>query len=261
VSGKKFKEEGKMKRSAGNKLFCLCCMAAFAFSLSVLSASALEIEKLPGKTLSELVWGGILYDNWPKELGVKIDKTHPAYPPAGKKKGETTWRCKECHGWDYKGRVGIYSKGDNYTGIKGIRDNANQNPEEIIKILKSDTHAFGDMLPERALKSLALFVSLGQIDMDPYIDRATKKPVGDPISGGRIYLTTCLKCHGEDGKKINFKDEKTPEYIGTVAKKNPWEALHKVRFGHPEAQMPAMVFLGLREQLDLLSFCQTLPEK
>jgi thiosulfate dehydrogenase len=28
--------------------------------------------------------------------------THPSYPKAGKKTGAGTWRCKECHGWDYE---------------------------------------------------------------------------------------------------------------------------------------------------------------
>ena len=30
---------------------------------------------------------------------------------------------------------------------------------------------------------------------------------------------------------MNFKTEEKPEYVGTVAVKNPWEALHKIRFG------------------------------
>jgi len=46
--------------------------------------------------------GGRIYANWADELGSELPgTTHPAYPAAGKKKGKTTWRCKECHGWDY----------------------------------------------------------------------------------------------------------------------------------------------------------------
>ncbi len=51
--------------------------------------------------------GGQLYDNW--MAVTEADKpigTHPAYPKAGKKKGASTWRCKECHGWDYMGKDG-----------------------------------------------------------------------------------------------------------------------------------------------------------
>jgi thiosulfate dehydrogenase len=134
-------------------------------------------------------------------------------------------------------------------------------PAEIVKVLKNDTHAFGNMLSENDYEALALFVSLGQIDVDLYVDRKTKKSIGDAANGGRVYLATCTKCHGADGKEINFKNEKEPEYIGTVANKNPWETLHKIRWGHPGAPMISLVFLGLKEQLDVLAFCQTLPEK
>lgn len=238
----------------------ICFFFVLALTTSVSSVAADEIKKLTGMKFAQLAWGGVLYDNWPVELGTKIDKTHPSYPAEGKKKGSSTWRCKECHGWDYKGKAGSYSKGSHYTGIIGIRAYANQDPAEIVKVLKNDLHAYGDLLPEKALDALALFVSFGQIDVDLYIDRMTKKSIGDPANGGRIYLTTCIKCHGEDGKEINFKDESKPEYIGTVANKNPWETIHKIRWGHPGTQMISLLFLGLKEQLDVLSFCQTLPQ-
>jgi hypothetical protein len=55
--------------------------------------------------------GGLLYDKWYGALGKEAPKkTHPAYTKAGKKKGSSTWRCKECHGWDYKGARGAYAK-------------------------------------------------------------------------------------------------------------------------------------------------------
>lgn len=250
-----------MNKVNNKKWFYLCFGVIMGLLLTVSFLSAAELEKLSGRDFAQLAWGGILYDNWLEELNVKVDKTHPAYPAAGKKKGATTWRCKECHGWDYKGKAGAYSKGDNYTGIKGIRDYANQSTSEIIKILKNDTHAYGDMIPDKALNALALFVSVGQIDVDPYINRETKKAAGDSANGSKIFLTVCIKCHGEDGKAINFKDEKTPEYIGTVAEKNPWETLHKIRWGHPGTPMVPLFFLGFKEQLDVLSFCQTLPVK
>jgi len=241
--------------------YCLFILAVFALLVTVSSSTAEEIGKLTGREFSQLVRGGVLYDNWIDELGVKIDKTHPSYPADGKQKGADTWRCKECHGWDYKGKAGAYSKGSHYTGITGIRSYANQKPEQIIKILKDNTHAFGNMIPDKELEALAFFVVYGQIDVDLYIDRSAQKSIGDSASGGKIYLSTCIKCHGEDGKAMNFKDEKNPEYIGTVANKNPWETLHKIRWGHPGAQMISLFFLTLKDQLDVLSFCQTLPDK
>ena len=34
--------------------------------------------------------------------------------------GADTWRCKECHGWDYAGKDGAYGSGDHRTGIVGV---------------------------------------------------------------------------------------------------------------------------------------------
>lgn len=247
-----------MKRS-NVVLLSLCCFAAFVLFISVPAGHSEDIGQLSGMKFAKLAMGGILYDNWPSELGVKIVSTHPSYPAEGKKKGETTWRCKECHGWDYKGVAGAYSKGSHFSGIKGIRAYANQDPKGIVKVLQDDTHALGKMVDDDALEALSLFVAYGQIDTDLYIDRATKKSIGDPANGGRIYLSTCTKCHGLDGTDINFKTEEKPVYVGTAANDNPWETLHKIRWGHPGSQMISLLFLDLKEQLDVLAFCQTLP--
>lgn len=49
--------------------------------------------------LVSITKGGLLYDNWYAQLGVDApEKTHPLYPAAGKQKGASAWRCKECHG-------------------------------------------------------------------------------------------------------------------------------------------------------------------
>jgi thiosulfate dehydrogenase len=131
-------------------------------------------------------------------FGVLIDEKqkHPSYPATGKAKGEATWRCKECHGWDYKGSSGTYSKGKHYTGIKGIQGYIGKDPEKIMEILKDDTHALRNILKNDALEALSLFVAYGQIDMDIYIDRSSKKSNGDAINGGRYFYSTCKRCHG-----------------------------------------------------------------
>lgn len=241
-------------------LWFVAVLSTVTVFMSVSAGYAAEIQKLTGMRFVQLIRGGLLYDNWPVELGVKIEKTHPSYPASGTQKGETTWRCQECHGWDYKGKAGDYATGSHHTGITGIRSYANVDPVEIAAILKDDKHAFEEMLPEDAIDALSLFVAYGQIDVDIYVDRATKKSIGDPSNGGRIYLATCIKCHGADGKEINFHNEKMPEYIGTVANRNPWETLHTIRWGHPRTPMVSLLFLELKEHLDVLSFCQALPE-
>jgi thiosulfate dehydrogenase len=223
------------------------------------SANAEDISRWSQEKYERVINGGLLYDKWYKILNVKTEGTHPSYPPEGKKKGASTWRCKECHGWDYQGSKGAYAKGSHFTGIKGIRDSAGKNPNEITAVLKDKTHAFGSRVPDESYTALAYFVAYGQVDMDTIIDRKTKKVSGDYMNGAKIYFSTCAKCHGADGRKINFKTHEKPVYLGTAANKNPWETLHKMRFGQPKTQMSSMLFLDMKDQLDLLSYCQALP--
>jgi thiosulfate dehydrogenase len=207
--------------------------------------------------------GGQLYDKWWAVIEAnEPEATHPAYPANAKKSGSTTWRCKECHGWDYKGVDGAYAKGSHRTGIKGLRDMADVDPETIHEILQDGTHGYTEaMMPHSAMRKIALFLSLGQIDMDRYIDRATKKAHGNPQSGAQFFQTICANCHGFDGREINFGDDKEPEFVGTVAAANPWEALHKIRFGQPGVGMVSLSVLDIQQQVDILSYAQTLPTK
>ncbi len=133
--------------------------------------------------------------------------------------------------------------------------------DKIVATLKNKTHGFGKLIPDEDLTALAHFVSHGQIDMDEYIDSTTKKVRGDADNGARIYQTVCARCHGSDSKLINFKDEKKPEFIGTVATKNPWETLHKIRMGQPGVPMLSMLALDTQDHVDVLAYCQTLPAK
>lgn len=229
------------------------------FSITLLGTMPVSAGDLTMEEFTKMSYGALLYDNWPKVLGVSLKETHPSYPAAGKKKGKNTWRCKECHGWDYKGKSGAYRKGSHYTGITGIRAYANQDTSEILKILNNKTHTFGSMIPGNALNALAAFVSYGQVDMDKYIDRKTKKARGSNEKGAKIFLSVCAKCHGSDGTKLNFKSPEKPLYVGGAANKNPWETLHKIRWGHPGSPMASLVFTGIQTQLDNLSYIQTLP--
>ncbi len=215
--------------------------------------------------VSSIARGGKLYDKWYGVIGVDAPKkSHPAYP-ADKKyaaKPGSNWRCKECHGWDYKGIDGAYSKGSHRTGIKGVRGVAGVDPERIHEILMDETHGYTEeMISHSAMRKIAFFVSLGQVDMDRFIDRSTKKAHGDPGRGAQFYQTICANCHGFDGKLINFHDADDPEYVGTVAAANPWEALHKIRFGQPGVGMVSLSVLDLQQQVDILSYAQTLPTK
>ena len=253
-----------MKRMAG-------AVAALFIVLATASVSgeALAIDKLE-KGVPEAVtdiWaiarGGQLYDKWWAVMEADAPKTtHPAYPAAGKQKGAATWRCKECHGWDYKGKDGAYGKGSHFTGIKGISGATGLDANKLHDVIMDKTHGYtGTTIPHSAMEKLVLFIGRGQVDMDKYIDRQTKKARGNPSRGGALFQTVCAICHGFDGKTINFGDDKNPEYVGTVASENPWEALHKIRNGQPGVPMIALAALGDQDHVDILAYAQTLPQK
>lgn len=207
--------------------------------------------------------GARLYDNWINALDAeKPEVTHPAWPASNtKKKGAVTWRCKSCHGWDYKGKDGAYATGSYQTGIGGLRSWVGKEPDEIRKILMDSTHGFtDDMIPMDAMLRLATFVSKGQIDTDQFI-AADKSVKGDAQRGAAIFQNVCAACHGFDGKALNWGDEKHPGYVGTEAQGNPWEVLHKIRAGHPGVEMPSLIAFPVQDAVDVLRYAQTLPAK
>jgi mono/diheme cytochrome c family protein len=210
----------------------------------------------------EIGFGGRLYDNWYETLAVdEPESTHPSYPETGRQEGASTWRCKECHGWDYKGKDGAYGEGSHATGIVGIQQMVGADPQIIRGIITDDTHGYTtEMIPDQAMERLALFVTRGQHETDFYIDTASKRVRGDAASGERYFQNICAPCHGFDGKALNFSgDPDDPEYVGTVATENPWEALHKVRNGQPGQPMPALRVLPLDDLVDIQAYTQTLP--
>ena len=210
----------------------------------------------------EIGFGGRLYDNWFEALAVdEPEGTHPSYPAAGRQQGADTWRCKECHGWDYKGRDGTYGSGSHATGIVGIHTMVGADPSLIREIIADDTHRFTpEMIPPEAMDRLARFVTRGQHETDLYIDRATGKVRGEAAQGERYFQNICAPCHGFDGKALDFSDDPAdPEHVGTVAVENPWETLHKIRNGQPGQPMPALRVLSRQDVVDILAYSQTLP--
>ena len=212
--------------------------------------------------------GGRLYDKWWAEYDLrKPSSTHSAYTSLGKKSGANTWRCKECHGWDYRGSKGAYAKGSHFTGITGLTKVKHKSIDEIVTILKDKTHHYNDVMLDFALKRIANFIKRGQVDISPHLNKQTKHVNGDIRRGKHFFNKSCKECHGSDGRDRNFKNDNNPEYIGTISIKNPWETIHKIRNGHPGAYvmgepMPNMNGkLSLSEQIDLLTYMQSLPIK
>ncbi len=211
--------------------------------------------------------GGRLYDKWWVEAGVEQpagDNPLWARQDTNTRSGGDTWRCKECHGWDYMGALGPYGSGSHYTGFPGVFFAQDKSLEEIIAQISGNVDPDHDYsaMGEVAITDLATFIKEGQVDMRNFVDYDTKTPVGgDATQGETIYASTCTVCHGADGQLINFGDAEEPEYLGTVAAGNPWEFIHKVLFGQPGTNMPSAYDAGWTSQevIDLLGFAQSLP--
>ena len=212
--------------------------------------------------------GGLLYDKWWVVVGVDAPETDQplwATQSTNERSGEDTWRCKECHGWDYQGADGAYSSGSHQTGFTGIFDLAGTDPNEILAMLQGSTnadHDFSAVMDEQALTDLAIFISEEMLDMNE-LTNADKTPISSDLALGEELFGECADCHGSEGLARNFNTVvNDPEYVGGLAAGNPWEFMHKVRVGQPGTDMMSAVDAGwtVEEQAALLAFAQTLPE-
>ncbi|MFQ5503146.1 MAG: c-type cytochrome [Phycisphaerae bacterium] len=232
-------------------------------------------------TNADLVRGGLLYDKWWTVVGASAPTTdHPLWASrpdttSNTRTGADTWRCKECHGWDYKGVSGAYATGSHKTGIKGIYMTT-LGAQAVFDLLKNDSttttngHGFGSAgLSDAELWNLTRFVIDDQFDTSTIIDSAGKF-TGSATTGQTLYTTgigtgtACSACHGTDGKTIPPGAPTTfNAWVGKLSNDNPWEFQHKVRFGQPGATaMPAALSNGgtTTDVNDLGAHSQTLPQ-
>jgi len=221
-----------------------------AFDVRTTLSTLAFVQNLPSRDpLFSIARGGKLYDNWAEEIGGHFPKdTHSAFPKDQKvESGSSTWRCVECHGWDYKGAH----------NIRGVRNMVGAHPGAIIKVLQDDIHDLEHKLHYADLYDLAVFVSQGQVEMNEYIDARSQKARGDATHSTQYYLTLCATCHGDEGKAI-----RTMPPMGRVAIERPWQALHKMLHGHPGDQMPAWQATMTPTTIkDVLAKLQTLPQR
>lgn len=205
--------------------------------------------------------GALLYDTWWDVTGdIAPATTNPAYPkPPGTLSGSTTWRCAECHGFDYKGAAGAYASGSShYSGVAGLFTAAGLTPQAVFDAIAAvgTTHEF-PALATADVWDLAAFVKQGLVDMNSAIDLATGVGKGSSSAGQAVYTTHCASCHGADGKTLNLGNG---DGVGDRANDDPWEVLHAIRWGKPDTGMPSMVDAGLTatQQSNLLAYAQSL---
>jgi hypothetical protein len=134
-------------------------------------------QTLPQEPIEDppVVRGGSMYDKWWAVTGLAAPTTdNPLWAlrpdtTSNSRTGADTWRCKECHGWDYKGVNGAYAGGSHRTGIAGIFGTT-KTAQEAFDLLKGD-HGYGIVgLSDEDLWDLAAFVTEGLIDTDSIID-------------------------------------------------------------------------------------------
>lgn len=209
-----------------------------------------------------LAAGGRIYDNWWEALDRDAPEgTNPAYPAIGQQEGEATWRCKECHGWDYLGSEGIYRQGSHYTGIPGVLGAQGLPAEMIMLTLRNENHPYTtEMISDEEMMRVALFISEGLVDMRAFIDMDTRQVnAGDPDRGREIYQTTCAACHGFDGRALDWGSGDEHNFVGTEAANLPDEVFNKISNAHPGAAMINTRAFSVEDRISLLAYIATLP--
>ncbi len=223
----------------------------------------------PTQSDPDLVQGALLYDKWYAALGQNPpDGNMPIWSrqTTNTRSGPDTWRCVECHGWDYRGAAGAYASGSHYTGFPDIKTvTETLSEQDIVAHLKGANdpqHDFSSYLNDTALAQLAYFLKNGLIDDSQYIDPVSLKVIdADTNHGKQLFDSVCSQCHGADGKKIIFRTEGIDEYLGSVAHRDPWRFLHRTRFGTAGTSMPVGYTLGWTpaDGRDILAYASTLP--
>jgi len=228
--------------------------------------------------------GGLLYDRWWYAIAVEKSPqplgNHPLWPSEETVvNGADTWRCKECHGWDYRGRNGAYARGKHFTGIPGIVG-ANTKVNSILEIYNflrtGGQHAYASFLSDEEIYALTRFVqeirreAIEASAPSDLLDAVKQQPLNFSLSLGKgmyedvITFGGCINCHTVNDKFWFFSDN-DPERgsiqtLDSIAKNNPWEFLHKVRFGHPGSIMKGIIQFESTSPVaavDLLGYTQT----
>jgi mono/diheme cytochrome c family protein len=236
------------------------------FGLLLLAAVLGEIPEqtsLPGDPLA----GARIYDNWMTALDLNaLEGDHPlwATQESNTRSDDVTWRCKECHAWDYKGADGVNGPSSiRYTGFPSLTRAVGSSQEELLAWLdgtNNPDHNFLQFTNPNAVNDLAIFLRTMQVDLALLIDYESGLALGNELAGESLYLNTCAECHGDSGRRIDFSSGGSPLYVADIAAVDPWRTVHVVRFGTAVGNMPGTEELGwsLSSVADLLAYAQSL---
>ena len=137
--------------------------AATDVSLDSTAEAPAGVTPLPTLT-NDYIGGGVLYDDWMHALGADVPEGDQALwktQTTNTRTGKDTYRCKECHGWDYKGVDGAYGSGSHLTGFKGVIAASSMSEEDLLAWLdgsKNADHDYSVFLQDVELKMLVDFL-------------------------------------------------------------------------------------------------------
>ncbi|HSM25017.1 MAG TPA: hypothetical protein VK856_09165, partial [Anaerolineaceae bacterium] len=167
--------------------------------------------------------GAQIYDDW---TSVVVDAPLPVgnHPIWSRQTNNTisgidTWRCVNCHGWDYQGKEGAFGFGPYSTGFPSILEASGESSVYLVGALSGGSdaqHDFSSLMSEEELESVVSFIQTEVIDDNQYIDIFTRKVIDGNLSNGKEkYEAACASCHGEDGTQATFRYEGREVALGT----------------------------------------------
>jgi len=129
------------------------------------------------------------------------------------------FRCKSCHGWDYKGENGVY--GSSFQNKKYVASDLfkseSKSVKQFVRLIEKGAGgmpAFEGLMPIEEIENLAVFLKKGAYDTDIIFTLDPGQPYkyvlssnGDAKNGLAQYEKLCQSCHGPEGLEIMFDDD------------------------------------------------------
>jgi hypothetical protein len=229
-----------------------------------------QVERASATQSGPDVRGGRAYDQWRADGSAKPfrpddAKTQGVADGEGGPSGDGTlstkqgpllntghdYRLKSLHGWDLRGKAGIY--GPKYMNKPYVlaRDwlSNEQSEAEIAALLcegDDEQPALCAVLERSAVDAIAAFivgVRDGKLPRPEQIFELSEGTPGnyrlvtgaDPARGRQLYADRCVGCHGTSGTAILFDEG---EYtLGSHARQKAYEDWLKILNGHPGSAM------------------------
>ncbi len=224
------------------------------------------------------VRGARIYD----DLFIELDAASPGPNPmlaigAGATLADTdSWRCSQCHGFDYEGGVLTFNNGAT-NNLLELRDVRGRDEEFVFNMLQTgfdawdgaqvvNVHNYSALLSEQAIVDVSDFVVNEIFDTHEFVRAPASGALGDMVEGMAMYESVavdaipplarvdgsnfnCVDCHGADARSGTAAID-----IAIVAWSDPFRFLHRTLFGSPRSlatfpgfSVDPMVMPGLYE--------------